>query len=136
MAIIGNSGGDPEALNIEAPGQQWSGSAHLRWDDVKAGDKLDLALPVEKDGTYTVVVQLTKSKNGAIVQLYLDGEKLRGPIDLYSADLAPSGPFDMGSLNLKAGDHKLTLEIVGTNPAAAPDYMAGLDYVKLDAAAK
>ncbi len=37
----------------------------------------------------------------------------------------------LGTLDLKAGGHKLTIEIVGTNPKAVKGYMCGLDYVYL-----
>ena len=33
---------------------------------------------------------------------------------------------------LTAGDHKLTVEIMGANDKAIKAYMFGLDYVKLD----
>ena len=38
----------------------------------------------------------------------------------------------MGEHELTAGDHKLSVEIVGANDQAIKSYMFGLDYVKLD----
>ncbi len=38
----------------------------------------------------------------------------------------------MGEHDLTAGEHKLTVEIVGAREAAIKSYMFGLDYVKLD----
>jgi len=38
----------------------------------------------------------------------------------------------MGERDLAAGDHKLTIEIVGANEKAIKAYMLGLDCVKLD----
>ena len=37
-----------------------------------------------------------------------------------------------GDHDLTAGDHKLTVEIMGANDKAIKNYMFGLDYVKLD----
>jgi hypothetical protein len=37
----------------------------------------------------------------------------------------------LGTHQLAAGDHTLTVEIVGTNPKAVPAYMFGLDQVLL-----
>ena len=40
--------------------------------------------------------------------------------------------MNLGTLELKKGEHRFTLEIVGANPKAVKSYMAGLDYVKLE----
>ena len=39
----------------------------------------------------------------------------------------------MGTHNLSAGEHTLTVEITGANPAAVKRHMVGLDYVRLEA---
>ena len=77
-------------------------------------------------------MQLTKAPDYGIVQLYLDGEKLGAPIDLYHESVVATGLLAMGEHELTAGDHKLTVEIVGANDKAIKSYMFGLDYVKLD----
>ena len=74
----------------------------------------------------------TKAPDYGIVQLYLDGEKLGGPLDLYHTAVVPSGPLVMGACTLAAGEHKLRIEILGANEKALKAYMFGLDYVKLD----
>ena len=74
---------------------------------------------------------LTKAKDYGIVQFHLDGKKVGEPIDLYNAEVLPS-PTSLGEQDLTAGDHTLTIEIVGANDKAIKNYMAGLDYVKLD----
>ena len=114
------------------PGQ-WSNDVHLWWTEAKPGDTLDLALPVERAAKYKISLQVTKAPDYAIVQLFLDGEKLGGPIDLYNATVVPSGPLVMGARKLDAGDHKLSVEILGSNGKAVKAYMFALDYIKLDA---
>ncbi len=89
-------------------------------------------MPVKAAGKYRVGMQLTKAPDYGIVQLYLDGQKLGDPIDLYHKSVAPSGLLSMGEHELTAGEHKLTVEIVGANDKAIKNYMFGLDYVKLD----
>ena len=111
---------------------QWSNDAHLWWIGTKPGDKLDLALPVKAAGKYRLSVQLTKAPDYGIVQLSLDGQKLGSPIDLYRKDVKPTGVLALGEHDLTAGEHKLTVEIVGANDQAVKSYMFGLDYVKLD----
>ena len=59
-------------------------------------------------------------------------KKLGAPIDLYHESVVPTGLLAMGEHDLTAGEHKLTVEIVGANDKAVKNYMFGLDYVKLD----
>ncbi len=117
---------------MTAFGDQWSNDGHLWWIEAKPGNKLDLALPVKQAGRYRLGMQLTKAPDYGIVQLYLDGQKLGSPIDLYHPSVIPTGLVAMGEQHLTAGDHKLTIEIVGANDEAIKSYMFGLDYVKLD----
>ena len=67
----------------------------------------------------------------SVVQLHLDGQKLGAPIDLYDKSVIPSGLLALGACDLTAGDHKLTVEILGANDKAVKSYMFALDYVKL-----
>ena len=62
---------------------------------------------------------------------YLDGRKLGEPIDLYNPDPVPGGEVDFGVHQLKAGEHKLMLEMVGINEKAVKACHAGIDYVRL-----
>ena len=87
---------------------------------------------MKQAGKYRLGMQLTKAPDYGIVQLYLDGQKLGGSIDLYDESVIPTGLLAMDEHDLTAGDHKLTVEIVGANDKAIKNYMFGLDYVKLD----
>jgi hypothetical protein len=42
-----------------------------------------------------------------------------------------SGVQKLGTVELKAGAHHLTIRITGANPAAVPMYMVGVDYVRV-----
>ncbi len=113
-------------------GSDWSGESHLWWTDAKPGDTLDLAVPVEKAGTYRLKMQLTKAIDYGIVQLSLDGKKLGEPIDLFNDGVVATGALDMGAHELAEGRHVLRVEIVGANEKAVKSYMFGLDYLKLE----
>jgi len=53
-------------------------------------------------------------------------------VDLYNfPDVISTGAFPLGARTLDAGPHRLTLEIVGTNPAAAAGGRLGMDYLRL-----
>jgi hypothetical protein len=113
-------------------GDKWSDDAHLRWAEVRLGDKLDLALPVATTGRFKLLAQMTKDNRYGIVQLSLDGKKIGEPIDLYSEKVVPTGELNFGTHELTAGEHKLSVEMIGANPKAAKKFnMFGLDYVKL-----
>ncbi len=132
LKVLAKTGGDLQEQDMGGFDGQWSNDAHLWWTGAKPGDRLELALPVSKTGRFRLSLQLTKAPDYAIVQLYLDGQKMGEAIDLYHASVVPTGPLALGARDLAAGQHKLTLEIVGANPKAIKSYMAGLDYVKLD----
>jgi len=133
LRVISKTAGNPQVQDLTGFGaRQWSNDQHLWWTDAKPGDKLELAVPVSKTATYNLILQLTKAPDYGIVQLYLDGQKLGEPIDLYNPSVIPSGPLPMGSHELASGEHKLGVEILGANPKAITNYMFGLDYVKLE----
>ena len=132
MKILGKTGGNPQEQDMAGFGDKWSNDAHLWWIDAKPGDKLDLALPVAKVGKYKLTLFMTKARDYGIVQLWLDGEKLGDAIDLYNPDVTPTGPVRFGVHELSAGEHKLSVEIVGANDKAEKAYMFGLDYLKLE----
>ncbi|HZR16531.1 MAG TPA: glycoside hydrolase family 172 protein [Verrucomicrobiae bacterium] len=132
LKVLSKTGGDPQEQDMTGFGESWSGDAHLWWINAKPGDKLDLALPVAKAGTYRLGLQLTKAPDYGIVQLYLDGQKLGEPLDLYHSSVVASGLLRFGQRELSAGQHKLTIEVLGANDKAIKNYMSGLDYVKLE----
>jgi hypothetical protein len=132
LKILSKTDGNPEEQDMTGFGSQWSNDAHLWWTGAKVGDKLDLALPVKQAGKYRVGMQLTKAPDYGVVQLYLDGQALGGPIDLYHESVVATGLLVLGDRELTAGDHKLTVEIMGSNDKAVKSFMFGLDYVKLD----
>jgi hypothetical protein len=111
---------------------RWSGDAQLFWLEAKPGDKLTVELPVPASGTYELAAALTMARDYGIVQLHLDDKPLGKPLDLYSyPDVVTTGVLKLGRHELKEGNHKLTFEITGANPAAVKAYMVGIDYVRL-----
>ena len=132
MKVMAKTAGETQVQELSGFGDGWSNSSHLWWTGAKPGAKLDLALGVKKEGKYKLTTQLTKARDYGIVQLYLDDKKVGSPIDLYNPDVVPSGPIDLGTHKLDVKVHKLTFEVVGANPKAAPGYMVGFDYVKVE----
>jgi len=130
LKMTGKTGGNTQIQNLEEFPGQWSGNNQIWWTEARTGDKLDLVLPVDKAGTYDICAQFTKAADYGIVQMWLDGNKLGGPLDLFNESVIPGGEVSLGTAELTVGEHKLTAELVGANPKAR-GYMIGLDYVRL-----
>ena len=122
------SGGNTQVQNASFG---WSGDAQLWWMDGKKGDKLVLEFPAEKAGRYTVLANVTKASDYAIVRLSVNGEQSK-ELDRFSRDVGHD-VVELGTFDLSEGANQLQVEIVGANPEAAPRRMFGLDYLKLEA---
>jgi len=134
LKILSKTGGNPQEQDLTGFAGQWSNDAHLWWIDAKPGDRLELGLPVKTGGNYNLSMQFTKAPDYGIVQLYLDGQKLGGSLDFYHPSVSPSGAVSFGSFQLTAGQHKISVEVIGANEKAVKAYMFGLDYVRIDSA--
>jgi hypothetical protein len=112
-------------------GRKWHNDDQLWWTGARPGAKLELILETDKDGTYKLVGELTKARDYGIVQFWVNGEKVGGPIDLYNPEVIPTGAVEIGVLNLKSGKHVVEIEIVGKNDRADAAYMVGVDRLML-----
>jgi putative heme-binding domain-containing protein len=135
IKILAKTGGDARSQKMNTFAKaKWSGADQLWWTGAKPGDKLTLELPVRTAGRYELFTVMTKARDYGIVQWSLDGKKIGPRQDLYNpADVVTTGVVSLGTLELKAGKHRLTAEIVGAHPQAIKAYMFGLDYVYLAA---
>jgi Hydrazine synthase alpha subunit middle domain/WD40-like Beta Propeller Repeat len=127
LRVISMSGGKTTTQRGDQFG--WSGGAQLWWTGAKPGDKLVLALPPIPAGRFQLIAQFSRARDYGIVQLSLDGEQLGGPLDLYDPGVVVR-PTPLGTRSLAAGEHRLTVELVGANPQALKEYMFSIDYWK------
>ena len=112
-----------------------SNGQQLWWRDAQPGDKLELILPVAEAGRYELRMHNTYAFDYGIFQFWLDGTKLGEPLDLYHKPNADKS-VTLGVQQLSAGEHAFTAEVVGSNPAATPRHMPGLDCLRLEPAAQ
>jgi hypothetical protein len=130
VKVIESKAGDVVAQDMRGyTAGKWQDGDQLWWTGGKPGDKLTIALPVKAAGKFNVNLQLTKAKDYAIVQFYLDGKKVGQPVDLYNSPDVVAAAVSLGAHELTAGEHKLTVEIVGANDAAIKSYMFGIDTI-------
>jgi hypothetical protein len=123
--------------SIENEGMQtftadkWENNDQLWWTG-ENGAKLRLGIDVKNAGKHKIVTRLTKAVDFGIIQWYLDGKKVGEPMDLfYATGVIATKEITLGNFNLTKGQHELTVEIVGANPAAIKRYMVGIDYIKV-----
>lgn len=123
---------DPQDMTAFGDGN-WSGASHLWGRPGKAGEWVDLELPVKATGRYDVVVYLTKARDYGILQFDVNGKPLGPNIDCYHANsVVATGAIDLGAGELQKGTATLRVQVVGTNPKSdGLRYMWGLDCVAL-----
>jgi hypothetical protein len=130
--VLGKTSGNVTTQNMSGfNASKWEDNDQLWWTGGQPGDKLRIAVPVAQDGAYEIFAALTKAPNYGIVQMYFDNQKIGTPVDLYDPKVIRTDLSPLGRFALKAGEHVLTAEITGSNRRARPEYMFGLDTVRL-----
>jgi len=133
LKVLSKTGGNTRPQGMGGFGSEWSSGSQLWWTGTKPGNQLILALPVPADGTYSLKGALTLARDYGIVDVILDNKMLAAGWDGYNGPkVIHSGELDWGTHELKKGEHKLIFTMVGKHPDAAPGYMLGLDYVRLE----
>ena len=134
LKLVEKTGGNATSQDMRGfNADRWSGNDHLWWTGAKPGDRLSVEIEVSEDATYEISVTLTKALDYGIVQLYWNGQKMGEPIDCFHPNqVVTTGLLSLGTQPLTTGKHKLTLEVVGSNPQAVKSHMVALDYVLLE----
>ena len=138
LSVLEKSRGTAGPQDMRAfPKDKWSSNNHVWWTGGQPKDKLVLELEIAKAGVYQIKGVMTKARDYAIVQLHVDDQPLGTGVDLYNApDVITTGVVSLGERELSSGKHRLTVEILGKNPEAAPGYMFGLDFLLLEPISK
>lgn len=133
LEVVNVTGGKPGKQGMGGFGSdKWSDGAQLFWPAGKKGAKLTVKLPVEDAGEYDLNLVLTRAKDFGIVKVSLDGKTVFKHVDLFhGSDVVTTGVLTKKDVKLAAGDHELTFEIIGANPAAVQKHFIGIDYVQL-----
>ena len=133
LKVLSKTGGNAKPQGMGGFGGEWSGASQLWWTGGKPGQKLTLALPVQENGKYTLRAALTLARDYGIIDVALDDKPVATAWDGYNGPkVIHSDELDWGTHELRAGEHQLTITITGKHADAAPGYMVGLDYVRLE----
>lgn len=115
---------------------KWSGDQQLWWTGGKAGDTLTLTFAVNAAGVYRLAASFTRAPDYGMVSVTVDGAPTRAEkLDLYDTQVTRTELVPLGEFKLDAGNHRLGITITGSNEAATPSYMVGLDelqFVRVD----
>jgi hypothetical protein len=85
---------------------------------------------VPETGRYRLAVCFSRSQDYGLVEVALDGRKLRGTFDGFEGTGTPTEKVEYGVFELREGPHRLRFTAVDKNPKS-PGYRMGIDYVQL-----
>ena len=112
-------------------GKDWKDGDQLCWRGGRPGQRIDLYVDLEKSGPQKVICALTKAPDYAIVRFYFNDEELGEPIDLYAPEITATGEIVIGTVDVPAGRHVLSVEIVGKNEKSR-DHTFGFDTYRFE----
>ena len=107
----------------------WNDGTYLRCEGKKNG-AITLQFTVEEKGKYNLALYATQAPDFGIVQVSLDEKPLSKPLDWWAPFLTPSGKIPFDPVMLKAGEHKLKLEVTDKSKWSS-NYYFGLDSVEI-----
>lgn len=119
------------AVQNNCCGVVWSGGAQLLFEGDTQGQSFSMTIPAAIATNYELEVNLTKGPDYGIMSMAVDGTPVdingQAQFDGYSPTVTTSYN-GIGGMYLKAGNHIVTVTMVGTNPASTGiHYVAGVD---------
>ncbi|HZN39560.1 MAG TPA: DUF2961 domain-containing protein [Planctomycetota bacterium] len=132
LRVVACASGTHEVQDLWFVENTFSKERLLCWRDGKVGDALVLAVPVPAAGRYKVHAAFCQADDFGIVQVSMGGQPLGAPFDGWAERVRSTGPRELGTIDLPAGDAELRFELTGRNERATPRFLLGLDYVRLE----
>lgn len=111
---------------------KWEDDNQMIWHAEWVGSKMEVLVNAPADGKYKLTGRFTKSSDYGIVQFSLDGKNIGQPFDGYGPGVTITPPIDLGTFDLKAGNHAFGTQMMGYNPKAYKSLIFGLDSLKLE----
>lgn len=123
---------NPQPMGGFVP-EKWSNNSQLWWTGAKPGAKLELTIPAQDAGEYSLDVVMTRARDYGIVRLSLNDQPLGDAVDLFhQPSVITTGVLSFSDITLDDQPATLQVEILGANSKAVKAYMFGLDYIKLN----
>ena len=99
-------------------GFMFSGGQHLQMASDNPGDTFSFIVPIRKAGKYPVSATVVRGRRYGIFQVKVDGKPLGEPVDGFITRALPPEPTKFGDVELTAGEHEITFEVVGKGKEA------------------
>lgn len=106
-----------------------SGHAAIALNTSDTGEGVTYEMQVKQDGVYRLELGGQRSDHNGLVQLYVDGAAVGGPVDQFGAEEQYFGSGG-GVMQLDKGKHEIRLVAVGQNPGSAGSDVV-VDYLDL-----
>lgn len=136
LAVQFKSRGRVEPQDMVPYGNHWSGDRQMVWwGGLEQGDRLVLDVPVEKAGSYTLALHLSKAEDYGIFRFQLDDGPESEALDLFHPRLQPPVILTLGPMHLAPGQHRLKITYQGKHPQSR-NSLLGLDCLEWKAAAE
>lgn len=126
---VASSAGAVVVVQDNCCGVEWSGGKQLLFQGKAAGDSVTVTFSVPATGDYAFAAVHTTAPDYANTRFLIDNAAV-GPVFFgFSPKVAVTGWVPESTVHLTAGEHRLTLFVVGKNQATASFY-AGLDRLR------
>lgn len=128
-SLVGSAVATAGPLEVQEMGSftgQWSGTAHLWWRPEAAGETLTVTLPAPAEGEYDLTGYFTRAKDYGTIQVLQGDTPVGREINLYNAEVRPTGAISLGRIRLKAGPNPLRVRVTGKS-AESMGYLVGID---------
>ena len=129
MKVASKSSGVTETQPMDS--MHWSGGEHLWWRGAKVGDTLVLSFPAPRAGLCEVYAAMTRAPDYGVMKITVNGRDIGKTLDFYARGIQYTGEVRLGMFQLEKGANELKVEITGKNDKAIPNFMFGLDYVRV-----
>ena len=124
------SGGEAHVQSMTAFGSGWSGDEQLFWSGGTEGATLELSVGVPATAKYVVEIYMTRAPDYGQLRFDIDDQRSAMSFDGMAPYVMASGPQQLGTVALRAGNRRLRLTIAGRH-AEATGYYVGIDKLRL-----
>ena len=121
---------NPINAELRRPRLDDNGNEKLRFGPADKGASFTLKVPVAESGNYEISARLTTAADYGVFRLLVDGKPLGEPFDGYSEGQNRTPPVKFGRIELSAGEHKVTFEVIGKNDKST-GFVVGVDKIRL-----
>lgn len=124
------NGGQARVQQMGGFGGNWSGGEQLFWSEGATGAVLDLIIEVPAASKYAIEIYMTRAPDYGRLSFEVAGQASTVPFDGMAPKVMSSGPIQVGTFPLQAGQRRLSMMITGKHPQSA-NYYVGIDKLRL-----